>query len=154
MIGGLRDIVFLLVLIGLVFMSFRRPWVGVLGWSWIAYMAPHALTWGFARFLPVAMLIGGATLLGFVVTKDRKPFPRLTGMVLMLALAADVTLTTALAYDPSLAAGKLDWVLKSMLMAIVTTALFQDRTRLRLLYLVIALSMGSSALNCWARSGA
>ena len=138
----MRDIVFLLILIGLVPVSFVRPWLGVLAWSWIAYMAPHALTWGFARFLPVAMLIGGATLLGFVATKDRQPFPRTLGTILMFALAADFTLTTALAYNPSMAAGKLDWVLKSMLMAFVTTALFQDRKRLRLLYLVIALSMG------------
>ena len=145
--SGLRDLVFLVILIGLVPVSFLRPWLGVLAWSWIAYMAPHQLTWGFAQTLPVAMLIGGATLAGFVLTKDRQPIPRVAGVVLMVALAVDFSLTTMLAHDPTLAAGKLDWVLKSMLMAFVTMALFQDRTRLRLLYLVMALSLGFYGLK-------
>ena len=145
--SGLRDVVFTVLLLGLVPVSFRRPWVGVLAWSWIAYMAPHQLTWGFGRVLPVAMLIGGATLAGFLLTKDRKPVPRVTGTVLLTALAAHFTLTTLLAYNPALAAGKLDWVLKSMLMTFVTMALFQDRARLRALYLVIALSLGFYGLK-------
>jgi probable O-glycosylation ligase (exosortase A-associated) len=146
--SGLRDVVFTVVLLSLVPVSFLRPWIGVLAWSWIAYMAPHTLTWGFARVLPVAVLIGGATLLGFVLTKeDRKPLPRVAGTVLMVALALHFIVTTIFAYDPTLAYGKLDWVLKAMLMTFVTMSLFQDRFRLRLLYLVMALSMGFYGLK-------
>ena len=74
--SGLRDIVLLFVVIGLVPVCLIRPWLGILAWYWIAFMVPHGLTWGFARTLPVAMLIGGATLVGWVCTKDWKPIPR------------------------------------------------------------------------------
>jgi probable O-glycosylation ligase (exosortase A-associated) len=144
---GARDFAFLFVLLALVPISYRRPWHGVLAWSWIAYMAPHQLTWGFGQRLPVAIMIGGATLLGFLSARDRQPIPRATAAILMLMLAVHFTFTTLLAINPALAAGKLDWVLKAMLMAFVTIALFQDKHRLRLLFLVIALSMGYYGLK-------
>ena len=141
--SGLRDVVFTLILAGLVPASFLRPWIGVLAWSWIAYMAPHRLTWGFAQVLPVAMLIGGATLAGFVLRKDgQQKLPRTTGTFLLVALAADFIMTTALSYSPAYSVNKLQWILKAMLMGFVTMGLFQDRFRLRLLYLTIAMSMG------------
>ena len=71
---GLRDYILLAVLGGLVPASLFRPWVGVLGWFWIAYMVPHSLTWGFGRTLPLAAIVGGATLVGFVFTSDRRRF--------------------------------------------------------------------------------
>jgi len=138
----LRDIVFLLILIFLIPMSLLRPWLGVLAWSWIAFMAPHMLTWGFARSLPVGMLIGGATLVGFVFTRDRKPLPRTAGVLLLVLFVVDFTLTTVLAMNPYLAWGKWQWVTKALLMSFVAMCLCQDRVRLRWLYLVPALSLG------------
>jgi len=137
---GLRDIVLVLVLIFLVPACFKRPWIGVLGWAWVAYMAPHRLAWGFGRGLPIAVLIGGATLLGYFITrdKDRKPLPRNTGLQLLVLLCVHFTVTTVLAHDPALAYGKWSWVMKSLLMAFVTITIFQDRERLRWLYLVMA----------------
>src|SRR5713101_7598435 len=97
---GIRDFVVLFIIIGLIPVSLKRPWHGILGWYWIAYMVPHGLTWGFARTLPVAMLIGGATLVGWVCTRDRKPIPRTLTVIALLLLVADFTLTTFLAYNP------------------------------------------------------
>lgn len=145
--GGLRDVVLLFVLAGLVPVSALRPWLGILAWYWIAFMVPHGLTWGFARTLPVAMLIGGATLLGWVFTKDRKPIPRTWTVFALLLLAAHFTLTTMLAYDPQLAWGKWEWVSKALLMTFVTMSLFQDRERLRRLYMVTALGLGFYGLK-------
>jgi putative inorganic carbon (hco3(-)) transporter len=140
--SGLRDVVVLLVVIGLVPVSLVRPWLGVLAWYWIAYMVPHGLTWGFARTLPVAMLVGGATLVGFLFSKDRKPIPRTGTTFFMLACSLHFTLTTVLAHNPSLASGKWDQVIKILLMTFVTMSLFQDRARLRWLYMVPALGLG------------
>ena len=138
----LRDIALVLVLIPLVPMSMSRPWIGVLAWSWIAFMAPHMLTWGFARSIPVAMLIGGATLVGFLFTRDRKPLPRTAGVLLLVLFMVDYTLTSVLAMNPHLAWGKWQWVTKALAMSFVAMCLCQDRVRLRWLYLVPALSLG------------
>src|SRR5262245_15052453 len=37
---------------------FKRPYVGVLVWTWISFMNPHRLTWGFAFNMPFAMIVG------------------------------------------------------------------------------------------------
>ena len=145
--SGLRDIVFLIVWLGLLPVCMLRPWIGMLGWFWIAFMVPHGLTWGFARTLPVAIGIGGATLLGWLVTKDKKPIPRTWTVIGLLLMALHFTLTTVLAYDPGTAWGKWDWVSKVLLMTFVTMTLFQDRARLRWLYLLIALSLGFYGLK-------
>ena len=139
---SLRDLAVFFAMIGLVPVSLRRPWIGILGWYWIAYMVPHGLTWGFAKTLPIAMVVGGATLVGFVLCKDRKPLPRTWTTFFMLACTVHFTLTTILAHNPDLAWDKWDRVSKILLMTFVTMCLFQDRVRLRWLYLVPALSLG------------
>jgi len=95
--SGIRDVVFLIVIVGLVPISLIRPWLGVLAWSWIAFMAPHMLTWGFGRTLPVAMLIGGATLLGFIFTRDKDPLPRaaVVPLLVLYPLSSSLWASTA-----------------------------------------------------------
>lgn len=144
---NLRDLAVFLVMIGLVPVSLRRPWIGILGWYWIAYMVPHGLAWGFARTLPIAMVVGGATLVGFLFLKDRKPLPRIGATFFMLACSVHFTLTTILAHNQELAWGKWDRVSKILLMTFVTMSLFQDRVRLRWLYLITALSLGFYGLK-------
>jgi probable O-glycosylation ligase (exosortase A-associated) len=139
---GLRDYILLLVLGGLVPISFLRPWIGILGWFWIAYMVPHSLMWGFGRSIPLAALVGGATLLGFIFTKDRKPLPRSWTVLFVLLFIVHMTISTVLSFSPELAWHKWNWVSKIFLMTLVTLCLFQDRERLRYLYLVPALGLG------------
>jgi len=143
----IRDILIAVTILALVPVSFFRPWIGVLIWSWIAYMAPHKLAWGFAQSLPVAMLIGGATIAGFLFIKDRKPLPRILGVWLFLLLGIHFTITTFFAINPDLAWGKWNWVSKSLLITFVTMWLFQDRSRLRALFMMIALSLGYYGLK-------
>ena len=144
---GIRDYLLLALLGGLVPASLMRPWIGVLGWFWIAYMVPHALTWGFGRNLPLAALVGGATLAGFFFTKDRRPLPRSWTVFLLLLFSAHITLSSALSYDPGLAWMKWNSVAKMLLMTLVAICLFQDGTRLRYLYLVPALGLGFYGLK-------
>jgi len=144
--SGIRDVVFMLVWLGLIPVSLLRPWLGVLAWYWIAFMVPHGLTWGFARTLPVALWIGGATLLGFILSRDRKAIPRTPTVIALVAFAVHITLTTVLALS-SVAWGKWEWVSKVLLMTFVTMGLFQDRVRLRWLYMVTALGLGFYGLK-------
>ena len=144
---GLRDYILLAVVGGLVPVSLMRPWIGVLGWFWIAYMVPHALTWGFGRTLPLAAIVGGATLAGFLFTKDRRPLPRSLTVSLLILFFAHITLSSSLAFNPELAWAKWNWVSKILLMTLVTMCLFQERTRLRYLYMVPALGLGFYGLK-------
>ena len=145
--SGLRDVVFIIVWLGLIPVSLIRPWIGILAWYWIAFMVPHGLTWGFSRTLPVAIGIGGATLLGWAFTKERKPIPRSLTVIGLVLLTIHITLTTVLAFDRDLAMEKWTWVIKVLLMTFVTMTLLQDRAKLRWLYMVTALSLGFYGLK-------
>jgi putative inorganic carbon (HCO3(-)) transporter len=137
-----RDILFVSVALGLVPVCLRSPCLGILAWYWTVYFVPQGLSWGFARSFPFAMVVGGATLLGFIVTKDRKPLPRNAATFFMLALTVQITLTTIVAYNPDAAWVIWSRVMKGLLMTFVTMSLFQDRARLRWLYMVPALGLG------------
>jgi probable O-glycosylation ligase (exosortase A-associated) len=138
----MRDILLTLILIPLVPACLFRPWIGILGWLWVAYFSPHGMTWGFGRSIPIALLIGGATLIGLLFTRDRKPLPRAPSVYLLFAFAVDFTFTTIFSLNPDLAWGKWQWVTKGLLMTFVAMTLFQDRVRLRYMYMVTALSLG------------
>ena len=138
----MRDILFVSIGLGLVPVCLRSPWLGILAWYWTAYFVPQGISWGFARSFPFAMVVGSATLLGFIFTKDRKPLPRDAVTFFMLALTVQITLTTIVAYNQDAAWVIWNKIMKGLLMTFVTMFLFQDRARLRWLYMVPALSLG------------
>ena len=41
----------------------RKPYIGILVWSWIGFMNPHRLSWGFAFDMPFALIVAIVTLL-------------------------------------------------------------------------------------------
>lgn len=144
----IRDILLVASLFPLVVVCLSRPWVGVLAWFWVAYFVPHSFTWGFARDLPIAAIVGGATLVGLVVTGERSmSLPRSWTVGLLVLFSLHVTLTTVMAFNPTEAWGKWDWVSKSLLMTFVTMVLINNRERLRWLYVVTAVSLGLHGLK-------
>jgi len=70
----IRDILITLGILSSLPFCLFRPWIGVLMWSWLAYMNPHRLTWGFAHGLPFSQLVGVVTLVGFLLSSGKKPF--------------------------------------------------------------------------------
>jgi putative inorganic carbon (HCO3(-)) transporter len=143
----IRDLLVTLSVVAALPFCITRPWIGLLVWSWISYMNPHRLTWGFAYDLPFAMMVGLCTLIGFPFAGDRKPFVWTRETVLLLVLWGWFTVTTVFAVYPESAWAKWEATSKSLLMAFLTIPLFQDRRRLRILLLVIAASIGFFGLK-------
>jgi putative inorganic carbon (hco3(-)) transporter len=101
----------MLVLLG---MSVRWPFAGILLWSWISFMNPHQLAWGFASAVPWAMMTFVATLIGCVLAQEPKRLP-ITGVTaMMLAFMLAITATTAVAQSPlPEATQKYVWAIRS-----------------------------------------
>ncbi|HSD74752.1 MAG TPA: DUF5935 domain-containing protein, partial [Steroidobacteraceae bacterium] len=59
----MRDLLLLLIMAGLMPFILARPTTGVLVWSWLGYMNPHRLTWGFAYNFPFVLVAALATLI-------------------------------------------------------------------------------------------
>lgn len=138
----IRDIALVAIVGVLLPMCFVRPWVGVVVWSWLGFMNPHRLAWGFAHDLPFAQVVAVATLAGFVLMGGRRPFIWSRESLTLLAFWAWVTLTTRVALYPVEAWDGWIRFSKILLMAFLILPLFQDRRRLRVLLLVSACSIG------------
>lgn len=143
----MRDIVLIIIFAGLLPACMARPWIGVLTWAWLAFMNPHRLTWGFARDLPFAQAVAIATLLGLMMTRERKPLFWTRETALMVILLAFFGLTTAFAWHRDLAWLQLIAVSKIVLMTLVPLMLIYGRQRIHWLLLVVAGSIGFFGLK-------
>ena len=70
----MRDILVTLIVFGALPFVFSRPYIGILLWSWISYMNPHRLAFGFAYNFPFALIIGAVTLVAVVFSKKNTNF--------------------------------------------------------------------------------
>lgn len=138
----MRDIVITVFLLGGIPIAFFHPYIGILFWSLISYMNPHRLAWGFAEHIPFAALIGAATLLGFLMSREDKHFPKTLLTVVWILFITWISFTTIFALYPDLAFLKWKLVMKIMLMSFVTLMVMAQRERLNLLIWVIVLSLG------------
>lgn len=120
-----------------------RPWIGILVWSWISYMSPHRLTWGFAYNMPVAFMASLATIAGMVLTRVPVSIPRTRGVTLLIMLWIVFLLSSVVnPLYPAEAWDQLVKVSKILLATFLTIILCQKRERVRALLWVIALSIG------------
>ena len=96
----MRDLLVTGIVFGLLPFIFKRPWVGILVWSWLGYMNPHRQTWGFAYDFPFAMIVGVVTILSFLFSQEKKEMPWTRETVLLLFFIAWMFITTFFAFYP------------------------------------------------------
>lgn len=137
----MRDlIVVAIVVIGAV-IALRRPWVGVMLWTWISLMNPHRYTWGFAYDAPLAALAAASTLLGLLLTREREnPFKGPAPVILLLFMVW-MTLSWQLGFDPEGDYPQWDKVMKIDLMILVALALLKTKAHIFALTWVCMLSL-------------
>lgn len=138
----MRDLILTLLLFGLLPVCYRKPFVGLAVFSWLAYMRVQDLTWGFARGMRWSYYVAIVTFAGFLVSRERKrwfePDPR---CYVMMALCVLIGLGILFSRNPD--AGQVDRYLeyiKIVAIALFTTAAVTTKERLRVLVWIIALS--------------
>ncbi len=139
----MRDIaVFLAVVVGLVF-TLKRPHMGVMLWSWLGYMNPHRLCYGFMFDAHVALVTAMATMGSLLMSDEKKNklqwSPEAT---LLLIFTVWMFITTLFAEYPWVAWVKWDKVWKIQLFMLLTLMLINSKDRLNMLIWVIVLSLG------------
>lgn len=137
----MRDLI-LLSLIGWVcIQAVRRPWVGILGWTWISIMNPHQLSWNL-KSLPVAAAVAGATFLGLLFSGDKRDFSfrRENAVLLVFMIWMCITLPTSVLFEQSFELWKR--VMKIDLMVLVALVLLHTKRHAMLLTWVLVFSIG------------
>lgn len=138
----MRDIIISMILLGMFPACYRRPFIGLLMFSWLAYMRVQDLTWGFARGLRWSYYVAIITFVGFINSREKKrAFLPDVRCYMMLALLACVAIGVALSKNPDpYQFNRLLEYAKIIGIALFTTSVVQTREHLRVLIWVIACS--------------
>lgn len=134
---------FLLVLSIIIFslpLAIFQPFIGVVVWCWIALFRPQDFAWG-AHGLPFAQMVAAATFLGCLIKRNLKIyFTKQSCLLLILWLL--MLISSFFAIDSSLSYPKLSQFNKIFLFTFLISFLVVDLPKLRIFFLMIALSLG------------
>ena len=137
----MRDIALGPAILALAAWGLLHPWVGILGWTWISIMNPHAYSWRLSS-LPVAAAVAGSTLLGVLITRDRRQFfvTRETATLMIFMLWMCITLPFSFYFDESFPL----WnrVMKIDLMVVAAMLVLYSKKHIMLLAWVLVGSIG------------
>ena len=137
----MRDMVLGPLILALAGLGLLHPWIGILGWTWISMMNPHAYSWHL-NSMPVAALLAGATLLGIVFTRDRRHWfmTRETAVLMLFVLWMSLTVPFSFYLEESLRL----WnrVLKIDLMVLAALLVLYSRKHIVALVWVLVVSLG------------
>jgi putative inorganic carbon (hco3(-)) transporter len=137
----MRDTLLIGIVGVLALVALFRPWVGVMGWTLISIMNPHRYSWAASK-LPVAAVIAIATLVGLLITRDRRASPFTAPTIVLLAFMAWISLTFPFSFSVDQSFAMWDRVMKIDLMIIVATVALTRRTHVMALAWVLVGSIG------------
>ncbi len=138
----MRDILVALIVFGSLPFILGNAYIGVLVWSWLSYMNPHRLGWGFAYDFPFAQIVAVVLLIATIFSKDKKMVP-ITGLTICwFVFICWMAITTIFALHPDPAYIQLIKVLKIQVVILFTLILINKKEHLMALLWIIALSIG------------
>lgn len=138
----MRDIFVTVVVLGSLPLILWRPFYGIIMWTWLGYMNPHRMAWGFSTSMPFAMMVALTTLVALLFSKESKKIPWTRETVLLFLFLLWMALTTAFALYPHLALPQWDKVWKIQVMTFVTLMMLTSRERIHAIVWTVALSLG------------
>src|SRR5688500_6791498 len=98
--ADMRDAVFFLFFEPMPLVSLLLPWLGLLAWGWIAFMQPHRALWGFAEDVPFNLIIALATIVGWIIWREKRLIGGQATVLLSLALLGMVGIAHLFSISP------------------------------------------------------
>lgn len=138
----MRDLLITAIVLAALVYSFKRPWAGVILWTWLSIMNPHRLAFGFAYNAPVAAMAAGVTLMALLLTKDPVKLPSSGPVRVLLLFILWMTITTAFAYHPGESFDQLIKVFKIQLMTLVALAVLHEKKHILMFVWINTFSLG------------
>ena len=143
----MRDLLVLIV-VGLTLpISFYRPFFGLLCFSWLAYMRPQDLAWGFAASLPLSKFVALAIWLSLIL-RGKINILRVTPVsIAMILLWGWLFVSVLAAQNVDIALSKFTDISKVFLVALLSVVLVTSRERFILSIAAIGISLGFLGLK-------
>ena len=138
----MRDILVTLIVFGTIPFIFSRPYVGIYVASWLGYMNPHRLTWGFAYTMPFSAIITICLITAMFFSKEKNKLPINRITVFWMFFISLTVITSIFALNPDGATEELTRFVKIQIVIFCTLLLINNRQKLNYLVWTIALSIG------------
>src|SRR5262249_26940548 len=141
------DIALLLAVLMAALISFRRPAFGLLTFAFLGFFNPHSFTWGFARTFSFSQVIASSTILGLLLSSERKRLPQQRETWILILLWGMFAVSSTFAFYPDEAYPQLIKISKIFLMILITMIIINSEEQLQALLRVIGYSLGLLALK-------
>ncbi|WP_448663645.1 putative O-glycosylation ligase, exosortase A system-associated [Sphingomonas sp. CJ20] len=139
----MRDYAFILFLVALLGMGFRKPFLFVLAYAYIDIVSPQRLTYLLLNSVPISLIAVGLAVAGWLAVDDKRDVRVAPRQFLILALLAYCFWTTIHADFPLEARDKWDWVWKALAFAAFLPLTLRTKLRIEALLLFMTLSAAS-----------
>jgi len=137
----MRDIIVIAIVAVGCLAALRRPWIGVMLWTWLSIMNPHRYTWGVAYEAPLAACTAAATLVGLLLTRDRESPFKSPAVVLFVAFTAWATVSWLFGINPTGDYDRWNRMFKINLMILVALSLLRTKQHILVLAWVVTGSL-------------
>jgi putative inorganic carbon (HCO3(-)) transporter len=138
----MRDFLIVVIVFGSIPFIMVRPQIGILMWYWISLMNPHRWTWGYAYTLRVALVVGIAAIMAWLISRERKVPPVTATNVFLAGLTLWISVSTIFAIVPDSAYEKWQEAIKILVMTFIATCIINSKERIIQTVWVIAFSIG------------
>src|SRR6185437_17179363 len=95
---GVRDVLIVAIIAAWVPVALVRPWLGIVGWTILSIMNPHRYTWRASEW-PLAAAMALATLIGVLITRDRRNWSVSAPAAALIAFMAWITVTLPFSFS-------------------------------------------------------
>jgi putative inorganic carbon (hco3(-)) transporter len=147
----MRDLTLVVMLLGLAWMAWRRPWLGVLALVFVAIVHPHVYVGGFMQGFPAYVsliaVVALAAVWHWIRQKTLPPLFWDWRLLVLLLLWGHFLVTTALGLNPWAGWPRLLEVTKRLPLLLLILLLIDSREKLRWLFIVLALSVAVVVLK-------
>ena len=136
----MRDIAFLMIIAVGLPAALIHPWIGVMLWTWIGIMNPHRLLWSVSNW-PIAAAVAIATMVGLVLTRDKRHLPITPVTLSLLAFVLWIAIACNFSINPDPFTEMLSRVMKIQLMIFVALIVLTEKRHILWLTGVLAASI-------------
>lgn len=95
----MRDLVVVAIVTLGCIAALKRPWIGILVWTWLSIMNPHRYSFGFAYTAPLAAMSAGTVMVGLLLMKDRDSPFKGTPVTIFVCFMGWITLSWLAGFD-------------------------------------------------------
>lgn len=137
----MRDVLIVAIVAGLVIVALLHPAIGVLGWTVLSIMNPHRYAWEASNY-PLAAAVAIATMVGLLITRDRRRWSVSAPMLALLAFMTWICVTLPFSFSVAGSISMWQRVMKIDLMILIACIALTTRRHVMALAWVLVLSIG------------